>query len=103
MRYITDYINKRPENGSALFYNKNHTRLNADGVRFILNDIAKRVNMNNVHPHRFRRTFATSLARRGMDIKEIQRLLGHSDINTTTMYVHVDDSKIQSLYKMYIS
>ena len=84
-----------------MFYNKNHKPLGSDGIRHILNTIAKRAGVTNVHPHRFRRTFATNLAKRGMDIQEIQRLLGHSNINTTTVYVITDDGTVQAAYKKY--
>ena len=67
--------------------------LNAGGIRHILNTIAKRAGVDNVHPHRFRRTFATGLAARGMDVQDIQTLLGHSSINTTMEYVFTSDHK----------
>lgn len=58
---------------------------------------------NHVHPHRFRRTFATNLYRRGMDIREIQRLMGHSNINTTMEYIYVEDTRIFDSYKRHIA
>lgn len=100
-KHLTTYLRQRKEDGPALFYNKNHKPLGSDGIRHILNTIAKRAGVTNVHPHRFRRTFATNLAKRGMDIQEIQRLLGHSNINTTTVYVITDDGTVQAAYKKY--
>ena len=47
--------------------------------------------------------FATNLARRGMDVQEVQRLLGHSSLNTTMRYVCVDDSNVQASYNKYIA
>jgi site-specific recombinase XerD len=46
--------------------------------------------VDSVHPHRFRRTFATNKLRRGMKLEEIQQLLGHSNIETTLIYAKVD-------------
>lgn len=103
MNHLKIYLDSRPEKGSHLFYNKNHLPLDAGGVRFILNQIAARASVSNVHPHRFRRTFATGLARRGMDLQEIQRLLGHTDINTTMRYINIDDTKVQAAYKQFIA
>ena len=103
MKHLLRYIEERREDGEALFYNKDHKRLNDGGIRHILNTISKRSGVYNVHPHRFRRTFATNLAKRGMDVQEIQRLLGHSNINTTMTYVCIDDSKIQESYNRYIA
>ena len=100
--HLQKYLLSRPEQGVALFYNKNHTSLSPGGIRSILKTIEKDSGVNNVHPHRFRRTFASGMARRGMDIQEIQKLLGHSNINTTMEYIYVDNSKIKNSYKQYI-
>lgn len=100
---LCDYLNTRHEDGDALFYNKNHQRMNDGGIRCVLNSIAKRAGVENVHPHRFRRTFATRLASRGMDIQEIQTLLGHSNINTTMKYVCVDSENVKASYKRFIA
>ena len=102
-KHLIDYLKHRPEDGPALFYNKNHERMDVGGIRFVLNTIAKRAGVDHVHPHRFRRTFATNLARRGMDVQVIQRLLGHSDLNTTMVYVNTDDSKVQASYKRFLA
>lgn len=107
MTYITSvaamhlerYLKGR--DGEALFLNRNHQRIEPGGVRFILNQLADRAGVENVHPHRFRRTFATGLAARGMDIQEIQKLLGHSSIETTLRYVCVDEEKVKASYKRY--
>ena len=49
----------------------------------------------------YARTFATNLARRGMEVQEIQKLLGHSNINTTMIYVSTDDTKVRASYSRY--
>ena len=103
IRHLQAYIKNRPDTGPALFYNNKHERLASGGIQHLLKEIAKRAGVSNVHPHRFRRTFATNLARRGMDIQEIQKLLGHSNINTTMQYVCVDNSSIKTSYDKYIA
>ena len=55
--------------------------------------------LKNVHPHRFRRTFATMALKKGMDVEEIQQVLGHQNINTTMIYVNVDKSSVKEKYK----
>lgn len=102
-KHLLSYLRQRKEDGPALFYNKNHAPLASSGIRHILNTIAKRAGVTNVHPHRFRRTFATNLARRGMEIQEIQKLLGHTNINTTMVYVQTDDSKVKASYQKFIA
>ena len=100
-KHLISYLKSRKQDGTALFYNKKGEPLEAGGIRFILNTLAKRAGVDHVHPHRFRRTFATNLAKRGMEIQEIQRLLGHSNINTTMVYISTDDTRIQASYKRY--
>lgn len=101
--HLRKYLLQRKETGEVLFYNKNHDRIKAGGIRMMLKGLEKRSGVTNVHPHRFRRTFATELANRGMKIQEIQKLLGHSTIQTTLTYVAVDDNKIQASYKQFIA
>lgn len=103
LKYLTSYWNSRKEDGDSAFYNGKHKPLGMDGVRHILKGIAKRAKVSNVHPHRFRRTLASDLAARGMDIQDIQRLLGHTNINTTMRYVYVNNAKVESSYKQHIA
>jgi len=102
-KHIKDYLQARSEDGEYLFYNRAHEPLNSGGVRYILNALAERAGVKHVHPHRFRRTFATNLAKRGMDIQDIQALLGHKKIETTLKYVCLDTQKVQASYKKYMS
>ena len=102
-KHLMEYLQNRRETGTNLFYNKDHKPLAPGGIRHILNQIAKRAGVENVHPHRFRRTFATGLAKRGMEVQEIQKLLGHSDINTTMQYICVDDTRVRASYHRFIA
>lgn len=102
-KHLAAYLDSRKKSGFVLFYNKNGNPLQTDGIRFILNTIANRAGVENTHPHRFRRTFATTLASRGMNVQEIQRLLGHANINTTMQYISMDDGKIKNSYQKYIA
>lgn len=101
MKHLLAYIHSRKETGDALFYSKNHEPIRTSGIRFVLNNVAKRAGVSNVHPHRFRRTFATNLSKRGMAVQEIQKLMGHANINTTLVYIATDDSMVQASYKKY--
>lgn len=103
MKHLLAYLNDRSGNCQALFCNYKNGPLGVTGIQYILAEIGKRSGVENVHLHRFRRTFATGLARRGMEIQEIQKLLGHVNINTTMRYVCVDDDKVRSSYQQYIA
>lgn len=100
-KHLVEYLTSRNVTGDYLFYNKQKEQLNPGGVRHILKTIEERAQITNVHPHRFRRTFATGMANRGMEIQEIGKLLGHSSLNTTLTYVYTSEEKIRTSYLKY--
>lgn len=102
-KHLVEYLTNRNVNGEYVFYNKKKQPLNAGGVRHILKTIEKKADVPNVHPHRFRRTFATGLANRGMEIQEIGKLLGHASLNTTLTYVYTSDADLHNSYRKYIN
>ena len=75
--------------------------LQPDGVRFMLRGIEKRSGVENVHPHRFRRTLATNLINRGMPIQEVAAVLGHDKLDTTMKYVYIDGKSLKTAYLKY--
>lgn len=103
LKHIGDYWNTRTEEGSMAFYNNKHQSMKPGGIRHMLKMLGARAEVGNVHPHRFRRTFATSLATRGMDIQDIKTLLGHANIETTMEYVCVDSTKVSASYRQHIA
>ena len=102
-KHLVEYLTSRNVNGEYVFYNKKKQPLNAGGVRHILKTIEERAGVTDVHPHRFRRTFATGLANRGMEIQEIGKLLGHANLNTTLTYVYTSDASLHNSYRKYIN
>lgn len=90
--YLTEYLNTRTDDGDALFASKNQrgARLGKSAVEAMMRNLGRRAGVANVHPHRFRRTFATNKLKRGMRLEEIQQLLGHSNMDTTLIYAKVD-------------
>ena len=102
-RYLREYLHERPCECEMLFSNHSHDKISPGGIQYILRKLGERANVSNVHPHRFRRTLATNLANRGMDIQDIQRILGHSDISTTMRYVKVTDKKVKASYQKHIA
>ena len=99
--YIQKYLMGRGFIDSHLFMNYKKEPIAPGGVRDLLKELGKHAEVENVHPHRFRRTFATGLADRGMDIQEIRKLLGHTDINTTLKYVYTSEENTHASYIKY--
>ena len=99
--HLQEYLIKRGVISNMAFLNRTGSGIAPGGVRHILNEVGKRAGVDNVHPHRFRRTFATGLANRGMDIQEIKVLLGHSNIDTTLEYVYTSNEKAHASYLKY--
>lgn len=95
------YLDSRDDEHEALFIGKGTARLTPGGARFALKSLAKKAGVENVHPHRFRRTLATNLIDRGMAIQEVAALLGHDKIDTTMTYVHISQEHVQAAYHKY--
>lgn len=73
-----------------------------NGVRCLLKRLAKEAGVENVHPHRFRRTFATTALHRHMPIDKVQGVLGHVKVETTLLYIDQQNDLEQS-YRTYIA
>ena len=96
------YLRSRgtPVDGEPLFANLRGARLSQEGVVFVVRRWVKRSSlMKKVTPHVFRHSFATHLLNRGCNIREVQEMLGHADLNTTQVYTHVSLQKLQDVYK----
>ena len=61
------------------------------------------MDITKVHPHKFRRTLATRAIDKGMPIEQVQKLLGHSKIDTTMQYAMVDQENVKLSHRKYIS
>ena len=99
--YLKQYLESRTDDDPALFLGQRGERLKAGGVRAMLNKLAEKSNVEHVHPHKFRRTLATNLNRRGMPIQEVANLLGHEKLDTTMKYVVLNDEDLKHDYRKY--
>ena len=98
---LQNYLMARTDHYDALFVGKGTERLQPGGVRKRLNEIGDEAGVEDVYPHRFRRTLATNLINRGMSIQEVAAILGHERIDTTMTYVYVDKVNVKNAYHKY--
>ena len=102
--HLQQYIATRKDNNTALFVSllSPYNRLKVSGVEIALRKIGERLEIGNVHPHKFRRTLATKAIDKGMPIEQVQHLLGHAKIDTTLEYAMVDDENVKISHKKYL-
>ena len=101
MMNLKRYLTARGDSNQALFIGQRKNRITPHGVRAMLKVIEEKSGVENVHPHRFRRTLATSLINRGMPIQEVAAILGHDKIDTTMRYVYIDRRSLKNAYQKY--
>lgn len=99
------YLDSRTDDNPALFVSTRapHERLTKAGVEHIVGEIGRMAGVENVHPHRFRRTAATDLLRMGMPIEQVQELLGHVKIETTRIYCTVTREQVRASHRRYMA
>ena len=96
------YLKHRISSSPYLLLNKNNEKLTNRGVEFILTNISKQyLGHTKLHPHMLRHTFATKLLNKGMDLRNLQELLGHDSLNATQIYTHVAKKELLELYTTY--
>lgn len=105
--YLTRYLKSREKEEKLeekpLFetMDKPHSRLTVAGVQYMLRQLGSRAKVENVHPHRFRRTIATNLLNRGMPIEQVKEFLGHEKLDTTMIYCTIKEERVQASHRKY--
>ena len=102
--HLQNYLAERTDNNPALFVSLQapHNRMAIGGIEVRLRQMGKRLGLNKVHPHKFRRTLATMAIDKGMPIEQLQQLLGHKRIDTTLQYAMVKQSNVKIAHRKYI-
>lgn len=102
--HLIRYLEGRKDSNNALFVSllKPYKRLKISGVEIRLRELGRKLNLPRVYPHKFRRTLATKAIDKGMPIEQVQKLLGHSKIDTTLQYAMVNQNNVKMSHKKYI-
>lgn len=103
--HLKEYIKSRNDNDPALFVTLDapHARLKISGVEIRIRELGRKLKLNRIHPHKFRRTMATRAIDKGMPIEQVQKILGHSQIDTTMQYAIVNQNNVKVSHRKYIS
>lgn len=103
--HLMEYIKERDDNNPALFVSLDapHTRLNISGVEIRIRQLGRSISVEKIYPHKFRRTMATRAIDKGMPIEQVQKILGHSQIDTTMQYAMVNQSNVKNAHRKYIA
>ena len=102
--HLQRYLQSRTDNNDALFVSlqKPNNRLQISGVEIRLRELGRKLDMSKVHPHKFRRTLATTAIDKGMPIEQVQQLLGHQSIDTTLQYAMVNQNNVKVSHRKFI-
>lgn len=102
--HLEKYLSLRKDNNPALFVSllAPYDRLEISGVEIRLRKLGNDLELQRVHPHKFRRTMATKAIDKGMPIEQVQRLLGHAKIDTTLQYAMVNQNNVKISHHKYI-
>lgn len=103
--HLQEYLNTRTDKNPALFVTLDFPfdRLKISGVEIRMRRLGRSLNMEKIHPHKFRRTMATRAIDKGMPIEQVQKLLGHSQIDTTMQYAIVNQTNVKTSHQKFIA
>ena len=103
--HLINYLKSRIDDNPALFVSldKPYNRLKISGVEIRLRQLGRKLHLDRVHPHKFRRSMATRAIDKGMPIEQVQKILGHSQIDTTMQYAIVNQNNVKAAHRKYIS
>lgn len=103
--HLQSYLLSRTDDNPALFVTMDapHDRLKISGVELRLRRLGRSLNLPKIHPHKFRRTMATRAIDKGMPIEQVQKILGHSQIDTTMKYAMVNQANVRTSHQKFIA
>lgn len=103
--HLKEYIDARTDTNEALFVTLDapYDRLKISGVEIRLRKLGRTLELEKIHPHKFRRSMATRAIDKGMPIEQVQKIFGHSQIDTTMQYAMVNQSNVKMSHQRYMA
>ena len=103
--HLRQYIEGRTDRNEALFVTLDapYDRLKISGVEIRLRQLGRKLELERIYPHKFRRSMATRAIDKGMPIEQVQKILGHSQIDTTMQYAMVNQNNVKSSHQKYLA
>lgn len=103
--HLQKYLQERVDDNPALFVTLDapYERLKISGVEIRMRQLGRKIHTERIHPHKFRRTMATRAIDKGMPIEQVQKILGHSQIDTTMQYAIVNQNNVKNSHRKYIA
>ena len=102
--HLQSYLDSRIDDNPALFVSLKapYSRLLIGGIEVRIRELGAKLGVKKPHPHKFRRTLATTAIDKGMPIEQVQQLLGHKRIDTTLMYAQVKQSNVKIAHRKFV-
>lgn len=103
--YLTEYLKSRKDDSEYLFVSERrpHNALKKEAIERVIRNVGKRSGIGRkLFPHLFRHTVATDMLQKSVAVTDVQRMLGHVNINTTMIYAKVKDEEVKNNHHKYI-
>ena len=102
---LKKYLETRTDLNDSLFVSQKspYGRLKKNAIELIVRKVGERAGIERrLFPHLIRHTTATDAIDRGMDVTELQKILGHADLETTMIYAKISQENVKRSHKKYI-
>lgn len=101
---LQEYWKERNNNAEYAFCSTKFpfSKMSVNTLEKLVKEIGQNANVNNCHPHRFRRTTATKAIKKGMSLVDVQKMLGHESLDTTKIYLDLDDTNLKYQHEKFM-